>query len=150
MIILEKQTEKKNLYHRISQNEFSECKINSLSMLSLDQFIKAENIIKKKDIKLGIFLDSDQSLDFISDKLKSLSIIQINFKSFKDGRPFSMAKKLRKYYLYEGEIRASGYILPDQYVFLLRCGFSTVEIDGDDKEDWIELYEMDEGLYYQP
>ena len=48
------------------------------------------------------------------------------------------------------KIRASGNILPDQFVFLLRCGFDTVEIDGKEKKVWIELYNMDEGLYYQP
>ena len=150
MIILEKQTEKKNFYQRISQDEFSVNKIKTSSMLSLNQFMEAEKIIKSKDLKVGIFLNSDHSLDCVKDKLELFSIIQINFKSFKDGRPFTMAKELRKLHLYKGEVRASGHILPDQFVFLLRCGFDNVEIDDKEKKEWIELYNMDEGLYYQP
>ena len=51
---------------------------------------------KSKNLKVGIFLNSDQSLDCLKDKLELFSIIQINFKSFKDGRPFTMAKEFGK------------------------------------------------------
>ena len=50
MIILEKQTEKKKFYQRISQDEFSVNKIKASSMLSLNQFMEAEKIIKNQKI----------------------------------------------------------------------------------------------------
>ena len=77
-------------------------------------------------------------------------MLQINFETFKDGRPFTFAKILRKKYNFKGELRAAGHILPDQFVFLIRCGFDSVEIREEDKDAWLELLEIDEGLYYQP
>ena len=44
-----------------------------------------------------------------------------------------MIKKLGNMQIYKGEIRASGHILPDQYVFLNRCGVDNVR-DGKKKE----------------
>ena len=77
-------------------------------------------------------------------------MVQINFETFKDGRPFTFAKILRKKHNFKGELRAVGHVLPDQFVFLIRCGFDSVEIKEGDKDAWLELLEIDEGLYYQP
>ena len=85
-----------------------------------------------------------------NDKLSKVAMIQINFKTFKDGRPYTFAKMLRKKHNFTGELRATGHIIPDQYIFLIRCGFDSVEIEEEHKETWLELLEMDEGLYYQP
>jgi uncharacterized protein (DUF934 family) len=150
MIILEKKNEKKNVYKLILDDDLSLDKIHSTSLLNLEQWGKTKDKIYISGLKVGIIINSDDSLKSIEKYLSTFSIIQINFKTFKDGRPFTMAKKLRKLHSYDKEIRASGYILPDQYIFLTRCGFDSVEIKEEDKDDWIEFYDMDEGLYYQP
>ena len=105
---------------------------------------------ERKIPNLGIQIFSDQNILSIIDDLAYFKIVEINFRHFKDGRPFTLAKELRKKYNFSNEIRASGNILPDQYVFLLRCGFNTVEIPTDQKDVWLELLDMDDGLYYQP
>ena len=46
---------------------------------------------------------------------------------------FLKQKKLRSEFEFENEIRASGHIIPDQYIFLLRCGFNSVEIESEKK-----------------
>lgn len=149
MIILEKKNEKKNVYKLILDDDLSLDKIHSTSLLNLEQWGKTKDKIYISGLKVGIIINSDDSLKSIEKYLSTFSIIQINFKTFKDGRPFTMAKKLRKLHSYDKEIRASGHILPDQYIFLTRCGFDSVEIKEEDKDDWIEFYDMDEGLYYQ-
>ena len=149
-MILEKKNKKKNVYKRILDDDLSIDKIHSTSLLNLEQWEKTKEKICINDLKVGIIINSDDSLKNIEKNLSTFSIIQINFKTFKDGRPFTMAKELRKLHLYDKEIRASGHILPDQYIFLTRCGFNSVEIKEEDKDDWIESYRMDEGLYYQP
>ncbi len=50
---------------------------------------------------------------------------------------------------FRGEIRASGHLLPDQYIFLIRSGFDTVEVNESKIDTWIKFYDMNEGLYYQ-
>ena len=149
MIILNRDKPQKNEYILLDELE----KINSLNkkkvILTKNLWIEKKQILKEKKINVGIQLNSDESLDEITEDLQFFSLIQFNFLTFKDGRPFSIAKILRKKLNFEKEIRASGHILPDQYIFLMRCGFDTVEIEEKNIDIWIRFFKMDEGLYYQ-
>ena len=118
-------------------------------IITVEQWLANKNILKKRK-NIGIKLNSDESINMIKDDIDFFEMIQFNFITFKDGRPFSEAKKLRVEFKFLNEIRASGHILPDQYIFLLRCGFSSVEIETSKKKFWLEFLEMDSGLYYQP
>ena len=149
MIILNRDKPQKNKYIFLDELE----KINSLNkkkvILTKNLWIEKKQILKEKKFNVGIQINSDESLDEITEDLRHFSLIQFNFLSFKDGRPFSVAKTLRKKLNFEKEIRASGHILPDQYIFLIRCGFDTVEIEEKNMDVWIRFFKMDEGLYYQ-
>ena len=149
MIILNKDKPQKNEYTFWDESE----KITSISkkkvILTKGLWIQKGQLLKKNKIISGIQLNSDESLDEITDDILYFSLVQFNFLSFKDGRPFSIAKTLRKKFNFKKEIRASGHILPDQYIFLIRCGFDTVEIEDKDFDVWVRFFKMDEGLYYQ-
>ena len=149
MIILNKDKPQKNEYIFLDDLE----KLTSISkkkvILTKGLWIQKGQLLKKNKIISGIQLNSDESLDEITDDILYFSLIQFNFLSFKDGRPFSIAKTLRNKLNFKNEIRASGHILPDQYIFLIRCGFNTVEIKDEDFDVWVRFFKMDEGLYYQ-
>ena len=149
MIILNKDKPQKNEYVFWDESE----KITSINkkkvILTKGLWIQKGQLLKKNKIISGIQLNSDESLDEITDDILYFSLVQFNFLSFKDGRPFSIAKTLRKKFNFKKEIRASGHILPDQYIFLIRCGFNTVEIKDEDFDVWVRFFKMDEGLYYQ-
>ena len=149
MIILNKDKPQKNEYIFLDDLE----KLTSINkkkvILTKSLWIQKGQLLKKNKIISGIQLNSDESLDEITDDILYFSLIQFNFLSFKDGRPFSIAKTLRKKFNFKKEIRASGHILPDQYIFLIRCGFDTVEIEDKDFDVWVRFFKMDEGLYYQ-
>ena len=149
MIILNKDKPQKNEYTFWDESE----KITSINkkkvILTKGLWIQKGQLLKKNKIISGIQLNSDESLDEITDDILYFSLVQFNFLSFKDGRPFSIAKTLRKKFNFKNEIRASGHILPDQYIFLIRCGFDTVEIEDKDFDVWVRFFKMDEGLYYQ-
>ena len=149
MIILNKDKPQKNEYIFWDESE----KIKSINkkkvILTKGLWIQKGQLLKKNKIISGIQLNSDESLDEITDDILYFSLVQFNFLSFKDGRPFSIAKTLRKKFNFKKEIRASGHILPDQYIFLIRCGFDTVEIEEKDFDVWVRFFKMDEGLYYQ-
>tara|TARA_B100000963_G_scaffold351221_1_gene362516 strand:+ start:861 stop:1310 length:450 start_codon:yes stop_codon:yes gene_type:complete len=149
MIILNKDKQQKNEYIFLDDLE----KIKSLNkekiILTKSLWIEERELLKKKKIRTGILVNSDESLDQIINDICYFSLIQLNFLSFKDGRPFSVAKNLRKKFKFKNEIRASGHLLPDQYIFLIRCGFDTVEIEDKNIDVWIRFFKMDEGLYYQ-
>jgi uncharacterized protein (DUF934 family) len=150
MIILHRNYEKKNLYKKILTDEFILDNISNYSLIPSDLWVEFKDKILKSKKKIGIQINSDENIKLIENDLKKISMIQIHFKTFKDGRPFTLAKTLRRKFNFTKEIRASGHILPDQFVFLLRCGFDSVEIEKKDKNIWLELLEMDNGLYYQP
>ena len=149
MIILNKDKPQKNEYIFLDDLE----KITSINkkkvILTKSLWIQKGQLLKKNKIISGIQLNSDESLDEITDDILYFSLVQFNFLSFKDGRPFSIAKTLRKKFNFKKEIRASGHILPDQYIFLIRCGFDTVEIEDKDFDVWVRFFKMDDGLYYQ-
>lgn len=84
----------------------------------------------------GITLDSDDAAEAVLGLLPRLKLIAIRFPVFNDGRPFTLARRLRRDG-YAGELRAIGHVLPDQYAFLLQCGFDCVEIGkADDPAVW--------------
>ena len=149
MIILNKDKLQKNEYIFLDDLE----QITSINkkklILTKDLWMQKGQLLKKKKIISGIQLNSDESLDEVTDDILYFSLVQFNFLSFKDGRPFSIAKTLRRKLNFKNEIRASGHILPDQYIFLIRCGFDTVEIEDEAFDVWVRFFKMDEGLYYQ-
>ena len=149
MIILNKDKPQKNEYIFLDELEQIASLNKKKIILTKNLWIEKKQIIKEKKISVGIQINSDESIDEITEDLQFFSLIQFNFLTFKDGRPFSIAKILRKKLNFEKEIRASGHILPDQYIFLMRCGFDTVEIEEKNIDVWIRFFKMDEGLYYQ-
>jgi uncharacterized protein (DUF934 family) len=57
--------------------------------------------------------------------LDRLSLVEVSFPSFGDGRGYSSARLLREAG-YKGELRAVGDVLVDQVPLMIRCGFDSV------------------------
>ena len=149
MIILRKGVEEKCIYRVIEFISKDKKEITNNSIFNLEAWNNfKQDIIKFENI--GIFINSDQKFEPSIKDLEFFKIIQINFLTFKDGRPFSLAKNLRKKKSFKNQIRASGHILPDQHSFLMRCGFDSVEIEKDNKSLWFKVLEMDSEEKYQP
>lgn len=73
---------------------------------------------------MGVILPPDALIDTIASKLPDLTVIAIEFPKFRDGRGFTLARGLRQRG-YQGDIRAVGHFLPDQFLSLQSCGFSS-------------------------
>lgn len=56
--------------------------------------------------------------------LDRLTLVEIAFPTFRDGRGYSSARILREAG-YDGELRAAGDVLVDQVPFMKRCGFTS-------------------------
>ena len=80
--------------------------------------------------------------------LARLSLVEVNFPAFGDGRGYSSARVLREAG-YTGELRAVGDVLVDQVAYMRRCGFDAFEPDAAlDQNDlaaafarWPEVYQ---------
>lgn len=98
---------------------------------------------------LGVRLRSDQPPASIADDLDRFAVIALEFPKFTDGRAYSYARLLRERYGYEGEVRAVGNVLRDQFLFMHRCGFDAFEVEDEKAADaWLEaISEFD--VWYQ-
>lgn len=86
-------------------------------------------------------LAADADIETLRDRLGGLKLIRIEFGSFQDGRGFSLARRLRNIG-YQGHLRARGHVIPDQFRYVLDCGFDDVEISAEQasrqpEADWI-------------
>ena len=57
-------------------------------------------------------------------------LIAIDFPAMTDGRGFTLARRLRALG-YQGQLRATGKLIADQYAMARRVGFDEVEISAD-------------------
>ncbi len=57
-----------------------------------------------------------------------LALVALVFPAYKDGRAYSQARLLRERYRFRGELRATGQVLRDQFLFLVRAGFDTFDV----------------------
>ena len=78
--------------------------------------------------RLGIDLPNTFDVATLAPLQDRIDLIAIAFPTFTDGRGFSLARELRQQG-FEGRLRASGHLIPDQFAFALECGFDEVEID---------------------
>jgi uncharacterized protein (DUF934 family) len=103
-----------------------------------------------RNAPLGLALDPATQPEAIADLLPRLSLVAVLLPKSKDGRAFTQARALREHFGFQGEIRATGHVLPDQYRMLLRCGVSTVELpDGADPAVWTRSADIVD-IAYQP
>ena len=66
---------------------------------------------------------NNRDVDDLVPYLDRLAAVALVFPTFRDGRAYSQARLLRERHGYDGELRATGQVLRDQFVFMLRAGF---------------------------
>ena len=123
---------------RMVENKFIDCtnmevlpKSGAL-IVSVTQWQDHWEKLVRRGESIGVKLKSDEHPEIIADDLESLTVIALEFPTFKDGRAYSYARLLRERYGFTGELRAVGDVLLEQIHFMERVGFNSVEIDSDD------------------
>ena len=77
-------------------------------------------------------------------------MIALDFPKFSDGRAYTQARLLRERFGYRGELRATGNVLRDQLLFMLRCGFDAFETGDQVTAEVVERSLASFSLAYQP
>lgn len=85
-----------------------------------------EGLLKRG--KVGVIWPNNRDLDDLVPYLDRLALVALVFPSFRDGRAYTQARLLRERHGYEGELRATGQVLPDQLLLMRRCGFDAFEL----------------------
>ena len=81
-----------------------------------------------RDGAVGVIWPNDKNIAELAPYLDKLALIALVFPAYKDGRAYSQARLLRERYGYRGELRATGQVLRDQFLFLLRAGFDSFDV----------------------
>ncbi|MEY4270933.1 MAG: hypothetical protein RLZZ58_2149 [Pseudomonadota bacterium] len=85
--------------------------------VTLDAFLDQSNAT-------AVRLEPDDDARALIPFLDRLTLVEIAFPKFRDGRGYSSARILREAG-FTGELRAQGDVLVDQIAFLKRCGFDS-------------------------
>jgi len=119
--------------------------------VSLARWERDHNALKSRDAKLGLRLPNTANPVALNGEVHRFALIALEFPRFNDGRAYSQARLLRARLGYKGALRATGEVLRDQLLFMLRAGFDSFEVDGvrAKAEDWAKAFgEFD--VFYQP
>ncbi len=79
----------------------------------------------------GVLWPNDRRVAELAPHLEGLAMVALVFPTFRDGRAYSQARQLRERYGFRGELRATGQVLRDQFMFMLRAGFDAFEVSKD-------------------
>ncbi|MBL0925416.1 MAG: DUF934 domain-containing protein [Sphingomonadaceae bacterium] len=109
---------------------YREDDITEQPAVTLDAFLDQSNAT-------AVRLEPDDDARALIPFLDRLSLIEIAFPKFRDGRGYSSARILREAG-YKGELRAQGDVLVDQIAFMKRCGFDSFAPESSLNPDAVE------------
>src|SRR5215475_4160566 len=92
------------------------------------RFIADATEIARREAPTGVLWPNNRRISELAPYLDQLALVALVFPNFKDGRAYSQARQLREQHGFRGELRATGNILRDQFLFLFRAGFDSFEV----------------------
>jgi len=99
---------------------------------------------------VGVIWPNNRNIAELAPHLDRLALVALVFPNFRDGRAYSQARLLRERFAFRGELRASGQILRDQFLFLARSGFDSFEVSKDSDADAFAAALARYTVFYQP
>ena len=119
-------------------------------LVSAARFLEDPEGLLAKAAKLGVIWPNNRDVDDLVPFLDRLAIVALVFPTFRDGRAYSQARLLRERHGYDGELRATGQVLRDQFVFMLRAVFDAFEVKKESDADAFALTATRYTVFYQP
>jgi uncharacterized protein (DUF934 family) len=119
-------------------------------LISAARFLADAEALSRRLGKTGVIWPNNRDVDDLVPYLDRLAAVALVFPTFRDGRAYSQARLLRERYNYRGELRATGQVLRDQFVFMLRAGFDAFEVKKEsDAEAYVNTVKR-YSVFYQP
>ena len=119
-------------------------------LISAARFLADADALSRRLGKTGVIWPNNRDVDDLVPYLDRLAVVTLVFPTFRDGRAYSQARLLRERHHYRGELRATGQVLRDQFVFMLRAGFDAFEVKKDsDAEAYVNTVKR-YSVFYQP
>jgi uncharacterized protein (DUF934 family) len=128
----------------------AEIPADSAILVSAARFMGDPEALSQRAGRTGVIWPNNRDVDDIVPYLDRVAIIALAFPTFRDGRAYSQARLLRERHGYRGELRATGQVLRDQFLFMLRAGFDAFEVkkagDAEAFANTVKRY----SVFYQP
>jgi uncharacterized protein (DUF934 family) len=106
--------------------------------------------LRARGIPVGVLWPNDRKVAELAPHLCWLALVGLVFPKFRDGRAYSQARLIRERHGFRGELRATGNVLRDQFLFMLRAGFDAFEVqkeaDAHAFSDTVRRY----SVFFQP
>jgi uncharacterized protein (DUF934 family) len=119
-------------------------------LVSAARFLEDPEALLRRAAKPGVIWPNNRDDDDLVPWLDRLAAVALVFPSFRDGRAYSQARLLRERHGYDGELRATGQVLRDQFVFMLRAGFDAFEVKKDSDAEAFAVSAKRYSVFYQP
>ena len=119
-------------------------------LISAARFLEDPEALSRRTGGTGVIWPNNRDVDDLVPYLDRLALIALVFPTFRDGRAYSQARLLRERHLYRGELRATGQVLRDQFVFMLRAGFDAFEVKKASDAEAFVLTAKRYSVFYQP
>src|SRR5258707_7609813 len=119
-------------------------------LISATRFLEDAEALSRRVGRTGVIWPNNRDVDDLVPYLDRLAVVALVFPSFRDGRAYSQARLLRERYGYKGELRATGQVLRDQFMFMLRAGFDALEAKKASDAEAFALTSARYTIFYQP
>jgi uncharacterized protein (DUF934 family) len=97
-------------------------------LVPAERFLKDADEFARREDPVGVAWPNNRNVSELEPYLPRLALVALVFPTYKDGRAYSQARLLRERYGFRGELRATGQVLRDQFVFLMRAGFDALDV----------------------
>jgi uncharacterized protein (DUF934 family) len=119
-------------------------------LISAARFLEDPEGLLRRPGKLGVIWPNNRDVDDLLPFLDRLAVVALVFPTFRDGRAYTQARLLRERHGYRGELRATGQVLRDQFVFMLRAGFDAFEVKKQSDAEAFAATVKRYSVFYQP
>jgi len=119
-------------------------------LISAARFLGDPEALSRRTGRTGVIWPNNRDLDDLVPYLDRLAVVALVFPTFRDGRAYSQARLLRERYKYSGELRATGQVLRDQFLFMLRAGFDAFEVKKESDAEAFANTVRRYSVFYQP
>ncbi|MEZ5821088.1 MAG: DUF934 domain-containing protein [Bradyrhizobium sp.] len=119
-------------------------------LVSAARFLESPETLLRREGKIGVIWPNNRGLDDLVPHLDRLALVALVFPSFRDGRAYTQARLLRERHGFVGELRATGQVLRDQFVFMLRAGFDAFDVRKQSDAEAFGEAARRYSVFYQP
>ncbi len=119
-------------------------------LVSAERFLADAEAALSRNCKLGVIWPNNRDVDDLLPYLERLAAVALVFPVFRDGRAYTQARLLRERFKFRGELRATGQVLRDQFVFMLRAGFDAFEVKKQSDAEAFASVAKRYSVFYQP